>query len=48
MARTHEGNPSGEGVAAPNKDATTPDKVLREADKVLYKAKEGGRNRVAM
>lgn len=35
------------GVAAPNKDATTPDKVLREADKMLYKAKKGGRNRVA-
>jgi diguanylate cyclase (GGDEF)-like protein len=36
------------GVAAPNKDTTTPEKVLREADKMLYKAKKGGRNRIAL
>jgi diguanylate cyclase (GGDEF)-like protein len=34
------------GVASPDKDLTDPDKVLKAADKSLYDAKEGGRNRV--
>jgi diguanylate cyclase (GGDEF)-like protein len=34
------------GVAAPNKRLSKPDKVLKVADKILYKAKKGGRNRV--
>ena len=35
------------GIAAPGKDVTTPERVLKEADRVLYKAKMAGRNRVA-
>lgn len=34
------------GVAAPDKKLTTPEKVLKSADKILYKAKKSGRNRV--
>jgi GGDEF domain-containing protein len=34
------------GVAAPDKKNTTPEKVIKAADKVLYKAKKAGRNRV--
>jgi diguanylate cyclase (GGDEF)-like protein len=34
------------GVAAPNKKLTTPGKVLKSADKIMYKAKKAGRNRV--
>jgi diguanylate cyclase (GGDEF)-like protein len=35
------------GVAAPDKDLTAPEQVLKEADRVLYKAKKSGRNCVA-
>jgi diguanylate cyclase (GGDEF)-like protein len=34
------------GVAVPSKKLSKPDKVLKAADKILYKAKKGGRNRV--
>jgi diguanylate cyclase (GGDEF)-like protein len=34
------------GVASPNRRMATPEKVLKAADKVLYKAKKAGRNRV--
>lgn len=34
------------GLASPDKDLTDPDKVLKAADKSLYDAKQGGRNRV--
>jgi len=35
------------GIASPELDLTDPEKVLKAADKNLYKAKEDGRNRVA-
>ena len=35
------------GLASPDEDLTDPEKVLKAADKFLYKAKEGGRNCVA-
>lgn len=35
------------GVAAIKSDATDPDELLRRADRALYKAKDGGRDRVA-
>jgi diguanylate cyclase (GGDEF)-like protein len=34
------------GVASPNRRMTTPEKVLKTADRILYKAKREGRNRV--
>ena len=34
------------GVASPDKNLTTPEKVMKAADKTLYRAKKCGRNRV--
>lgn len=35
------------GAAAPGRELATPEMVLKEGDKALYKAKKAGRNRVA-
>lgn len=35
------------GLAAPDKETADPEKVIKAADKKLYKAKKGGRNRTA-
>ena len=35
------------GLASPDREMTDPDKVIKTADKKLYKAKKGGRNRTA-
>jgi diguanylate cyclase (GGDEF)-like protein len=34
------------GVAAPDKNLTDPERVLKAADRALYTAKKAGRNRV--
>jgi diguanylate cyclase (GGDEF)-like protein len=34
------------GAAAPHKNSTKPETVLKAADLILYKAKKAGRNRV--
>jgi diguanylate cyclase (GGDEF)-like protein len=33
------------GMASPGGETTDPEKVIKAADKKLYKAKKGGRNR---
>ncbi len=35
------------GLASPDREMTDPEKVIKAADKKLYKAKKGGRNRTA-